>query len=100
MRDSFAYTVTVEEIDPLPEAKYRVTVRNGTTTTHEVSLSEPYWEELTGESAAPDILVQQSFRFLLSHESNESILRRFSLQDIESYFPEYREVVRKMLSDM
>lgn len=63
----------------------------GSKTTHEVSVSETYYDELTGGKIAPQKLVEKSFEFLLSRESKESILRQFDLMDISRYFPEYRE---------
>lgn len=39
-------------------------------------------------------LVRRSFEFLLEREPATSILRRFDLSVIESYFPEYDEMFR------
>lgn len=39
-------------------------------------------------------LVRRSFEFLLEREPATSILRRFDLSVIESYFPEYDELLR------
>lgn len=39
-------------------------------------------------------LVMRSFKFLLEREPPQSILRRFSLPDIERYFPEYPQAIR------
>jgi hypothetical protein len=43
------------------------------------------------------MLVEKSFNFLLERESNTSILRRFDLQIIERYFPEYKKTIKTML---
>jgi hypothetical protein len=49
----------------------------------------------TGTSRADvERLVRRSFEFLLEREPPESILRRFELSVIESYFPEYDELIR------
>lgn len=39
-------------------------------------------------------LVRRSFEFLLEREPATSILRRFDLSVIETYFPEYDEVIQ------
>jgi hypothetical protein len=46
------------------------------------------WADGDGESAVT-ALVARSFDFLLQRESPSSILRRFDLAVIQSYFPEY-----------
>ena len=40
-------------------------------------------------------LIKKSFEFLLERESNESILREFNLETIETYFPEYPLFIKK-----
>jgi hypothetical protein len=39
-------------------------------------------------------LVRRSFEFLLEREPPTAILRQFELSTIESYFPEYDELIR------
>lgn len=73
----------------------RVTVSDddGTRSEHTVSVSRAELERLAGPAAEPHLLVNASFRFLLSHEPKESILRRFALSDIERYFPDYPRAI-------
>jgi hypothetical protein len=62
---------------------------NGTSTAHTVTVSD---EELARYAETPaDVktLVHDAFRFLLEREPKESILRRFTISDIERYFPEF-----------
>ena len=40
-------------------------------------------------------LVQRAFAFLLARESPSQILRRFDLSDIQRYFPEFDEEIRR-----
>jgi hypothetical protein len=40
-------------------------------------------------------LVQRAFDFLLARESPAQILRRFDLSDIQRYFPEFDEQIRR-----
>jgi hypothetical protein len=79
-------------------AKYRVTIEQGTTkTTHEVGVSSLELAKYGGKATA-ERLVEASFEFLLNRESKESILRSFNLSDIERYFPEYPKLIRQMLA--
>ena len=41
-----------------------------------------------------EVLVRRSFEFLLEREPPTAILREFELGVIESYFPEYDELIR------
>ncbi len=45
------------------------------------------------------MLVNASFRFLLSNEPKESILGHFALSDIERYFPSYANAVAARLGE-
>jgi hypothetical protein len=44
-------------------------------------------------------LVRESFVFLLEREPPSSILKRFSLDVISGYFPEYPEEIRRRLGE-
>jgi hypothetical protein len=76
---------------------FQVTVGNGRTTTHEVTLEPGYHQRLTGGAVGPEVLVEKSFEFLLEREPNTSILSRFELPVIGRYFPEYEDEIRKRL---
>ena len=70
-----------------------VTVREGTTTTHRVRVSQDERERYGGGADVAD-LVRRSFLFLLAREPNTSILREFDLSAIERYFPEFEKEMR------
>ena len=63
---------------------------------HEVGVT-PLELAKYGGKATAERLVQASFEFLLEREPKESILRSFSLSDIEHYFPEYPKQIRQLL---
>jgi len=84
-------------VKPIDSTTFEVMVEKATTTTHKVTLTAPYYEKLTGKRVAPEVLVEQSFKFLLDRESNTSILRSFDLPVIGQYFPEYEKVIKEML---
>jgi hypothetical protein len=66
-------------------------------TTHEVSVSADALARYGGRRADAQLLVHESFEFLLEREPRESILRRFDLPVIERYFPEYpTEIARRL----
>jgi len=87
-------TVSVTKLD---ETTFEVTVQDGSTTTHTVTVQPDYAARLTGGQVPVDRLVSRSFDFLLEREPNTSILRRFDLPVIGRYFPEYEKVIRRML---
>lgn len=76
----------------------RVTVaEGGSQTDHEVTVSSSELERLAPAKGEPARLVEASFRYLLEREPKESILRRFPLSEIERYFPDYADEIRRRL---
>jgi hypothetical protein len=70
------------------------------TAIHEISglltLSQDYYQKLTGGKSSPETLIEESFQFFLERESNTMILARFDLPVIADYFPEYeKNIVKK-----
>ncbi len=71
-----------------------VTVRGpGAPTTHEVAVSAASLARLAPGAADPGDLVARSFAFLLAREPKTSILRRFDLEVIGGYFPEWEREI-------
>ena len=70
---------------------FEITVTETTTTTHLVTLSQDYYQKLTGSKVSPETLIEKSFEFLLERESNTMILARFDLPVIGDYFPEFEK---------
>lgn len=66
-------------------------------TRHDVSVSLDELDRLAPGLTEPTSLVEQSFRFLLEREPNESILSRFAITDIENYFPDYPTVIGRRM---
>lgn len=67
--------------------------QRGTKTQHAVTVGDHDLRRY-GASDVED-LVRRSFAFLLEREPNTSILREFRIGDIERYFPEYPEAIRR-----
>ena len=85
------------EVHRIDKTTYEVIVEDDTTTTHEVTLDEDYYMELTNGAVTEEILIHKSFEFLLEREPNTMILREFNLSVIERYFPEYKMAINKRI---
>ncbi len=89
-------TIRVESGGP---GQFHVTITEGASqTSHIVSLSPRYYEKLTRKQVPQEVLIEQSFRFLLEREPKESILREFDLPLIGRYFPDYENEIRSRLA--
>lgn len=78
------------DVDPAPDGTFRVEVRRGPATTHHVvTVSPDLLARLDDPDLEPELLVRLSFEFLLEREPPDDIQRRFDLNDISRYFPEY-----------
>ena len=85
------------EIDVVAEgASYRVTVTDGGSSTHLVTVAPSDLERLA-EGRSVEALLEASFRFLLDREPKESIMGRFDLNVISRYFPEYESKIADYL---
>jgi hypothetical protein len=79
-------------------SRFIVTVRSaGRQTVHDVAMPPRLLEDLALGPDDEDRLVRASFEFLLEREPPSSILRRFDLEIISRYFPEYAATMRARL---
>jgi hypothetical protein len=76
---------------------FEVTVRDSSTTTHMVTVTNDYYQRLTQGKVSPEQLIEKSFEFLLERESNTMILTKFDLPVISDYFPEYEKTIASYL---
>lgn len=93
--------------DPVPvvtcetqEGGWRCTVVIGDdpgATRHEVLVDRETLEDLA-PTATPEVLVGESFGFLLEREPRESIMREFELPIIGRFFADYPDEIRRRLS--
>jgi hypothetical protein len=86
------------DIEKITDDTYEVTVRAKNPTTHEVTVPDAYYRELTNGAVSPEVLLEKSFEFLLQREPNTSILSTFELPVINRYFPEYEHTMRDEFS--
>lgn len=89
--------MSIIHVKKLDDLTFEVTVQDGITTVHTVTVQPDYAARLTGGRVPTEQLVGRSFDFLLEREPNTSILRRFDLPAIARYFPEYERTIRGML---
>ncbi|MFZ0059270.1 MAG: hypothetical protein WAL35_04400 [Acidimicrobiales bacterium] len=81
-----------------PNGTFRVDVRSdGSATTHVVSVPAGYLAALGCDDVPTEQLIQASFLFLLEREPPNSILRRFRLDQIADYFPDYPSTIGQRL---
>ena len=72
-----------------------VTVADGITTTHTVTVTDQSLTDLTDKNVTKTQLLEFSFNFLLDREPNTSILSSFDINVILKYFSDYKDEVRR-----
>jgi len=92
------FEIDVHMVDRQAPYRFNVKVREGGgPSTHEVTLAETTYRELTGGACSPEECVRLCFEFLLAREPKESILGRFDVTVIERYFPEFQREFASLL---
>ena len=86
--------ISVESID---NNSFKVSVTKDLTTQHFVSLNDTYHQSLSRNKLTKIELIIKSFEFLLERESNQSILKKFNIEVISQYFPEYIDEIRRRI---
>jgi len=86
--------ILVEAID---NNSFKVSVTKDSSTEHIVLLSDRFHQDVTNNKLTKTELITHSFEFLLKKESNQSILKKFNLEVISQYFPEYIDEIKKII---
>ena len=86
--------ISVEAID---NNSFKVSVTKDSSTEHIVLLSDRFHQDVTNNKLTKTELITHSFEFLLKRESNQSILKKFNLEVISQYFPEYIDEIKKLI---
>jgi hypothetical protein len=86
-------------ITPRENDTFEITITDSGTqrSAHRVTVPPDMLERYGAGSSAEDLL-RESFAFLLEREPPESILRSFTIDVIERYFPDYPQEIRKRLT--
>ena len=90
------------DITPMEPGHYGVEVHEaqGLSTSHRVSVSEAMVDDLNLGAADPEMVIRESFLFLLEREPATSIQREFALDEIAGFFPEYYDELRRRLDSL
>ena len=86
--------ISVEAID---NNSFKVSVTKDSSTEHIVLLCDRFHQDVTNNKLTKTELITHSFEFLLKKESNQSILKKFNLEVISQYFPEYIDEIKKII---
>ena len=87
------------EVELVKDTEFRVRIVDGRgVSSHEVTVDQQHYRQLTDGKIERKELVKRSFEFLLEREPKESILARFDLQVIARYFPEYEREIKAHLA--
>ena len=86
--------ISVESID---SNSFSVSVTKDSVTEHIVLLNDRFHQDVTNNKLSKTELITRSFEFLLKRESNQSILKKFNLEVINQYFPEYIDEIKKII---
>ena len=86
--------ISVEAID---NNSFKVSVTKDFLTVHIVLLTDRFHQDVSNNKLTKTELITKSFEFLLERESNQSILKKFNLEVISQYFPEYIDEIKKLI---
>ena len=86
-------------VTPMGPGEFGVQVSEGNErTSHKVTVPDELLDDLALPDLDQQVLVEESFAFLLEREPATSIMREFPLTEISRHFPEYEEELRRRLS--
>jgi hypothetical protein len=86
----------VIEVKHATGEEWLISIHGNTLTRHRVRVS-PADLARFGQGQPAELLLRESFQFLLEREPNTSILGSFDLSIIGHYFPEYEQEIRSRL---
>ena len=85
------------DVSKLSPGHYEVIVDEFTSSrSFEVTLAQNFFQEHAGGRSEEEF-IRDVFRFLLSREPKESILERFDIADISTYFPEFEKEIGRLM---
>ena len=84
-------------VEAIENNSFKVSVTKDSSTEHIVLLSDRFHQDVTNNKLTKTELITHSFEFLLKRESNQSILKKFNLEIISQYFPEYIDEIKKII---
>ena len=90
---------TIAKVISMAPGEYGVEVEEGNEITgHKVRLNRSFLDDLLLTGVDEELIVRETFDFLLEREPATSILPEFSLEDVSRYFPDFPEELQRRLS--
>ena len=86
--------ISIETID---NNSFKVSVTKESSTLYIVLLNDRFHQDVSNNKLTKTELITKSFEFLLKRESSHSILKKFNLEVISQYFPEYIDEIKKLI---
>ena len=83
--------INIKELSP---NVFDVTIYSNTETNHQVTITDNFITEYQIKNLTKKEIIEQSFIFLLEREPNTSILKKFDIEVIANYFPEYKKLFK------
>jgi len=91
--------MTTMRVVPMAPGEFGVEVEEGNEITgHRIRLPEAFLDDLLLTEVDGELIVRETFDFLLEREPATSILPEFSLDDVSRYFPEFPEELQRRLA--
>ena len=91
--------MTTMRVVPMAPGEFGVEVEEGDEVTgHKVRLPQAFLDDLLLAGVDEELIVRETFDFLLEREPATSILPEFSLADVSRYFPEFPEELQRRLA--
>jgi hypothetical protein len=91
--------MTTMRVVSMAPGEFGVEVTEGNEVTgHKVRLPPAFLDDLLLAEVEEELIVRETFDFLLEREPATSILAEFSLEDVTRYFPEFPEELQRRLS--
>ena len=91
--------MTTMRVVSMAPGEFGVEVAEGNEITgHKVRLPRSFLDDLLLTEVDEEVIVRETFGFLLEREPATSILSEFSLVDVSRYFPEFPEELQRRLA--
>jgi hypothetical protein len=91
--------MTTMRVVSMAPNEFGVEVEEGHQVTgHKVRLPPSFLDDLLLGGVDQELIVRETFEFLLEREPHTSILPEFSLVDVSRYFPEFPRELQRRLS--
>jgi hypothetical protein len=91
--------MTTMRVVSMAPGEFGVEVGEGNEITgHKVRLPRSFLDDLLLTEVDEEVIVRETFGFLLEREPATSILPEFSLVDVSRYFPEFPEELQRRLA--